>query len=178
MASAGYGNVPVLVSDAMEYLLIAHDASAEWASQFVSLDDAPVAVRYMQNDLANNEFPIPASCAPLHGYDFKVFEEQYPAFLLYSNCAAMGSDWWPRRLCDDGYALRPVAIKPRAEHDFYHLVYLMTRTSAADLIRWSTRFGVCSSIVISNIGIDRHGRGQIGMKEFADNEDANFGANS
>jgi hypothetical protein len=132
VGSAGHADLPVVVSDAQDFMPLSHYASPAWTSRFVSVIDAPEAVAYTGSDSADKEFPILATYYPLHVFEFKDFVAEHPAFLLYSSKGGTGADWWPRKLLHDGYTLRPVAVKPKAEHDYSHRVFLVTRTKDAD----------------------------------------------
>ena len=130
--SAGHGNLPVVVSDVQEFMPLAHYASPEWKKRFVSVVDPSQAVVYTGSDTGDKELPILASYFPLNVYEFHTFAAEHPTFLLYSSHGGLDGDWWPRKLQQDGYTLRPVAVKPRAEHDFFHRVFLVSRTEDAD----------------------------------------------
>jgi hypothetical protein len=60
-------------------------------------------------------------------YDFQPFLAEHPTFLLYSSKGGTGSDWWPRRLKQDGFKLQMVSVMPKELHDFDHRVALVTR---------------------------------------------------
>ena len=130
--SAGHANLPVVISDPQDFMALSHYASTAYSTRFVSVVDAPQAVAYTGSDSADKELPILAAYSPLHVYDFKAFVAEHPEFLLYSGNAGMGGDWWPMRLLHDGYTLRPFAVKPIAEHDFFHRVFLVSRMKDAD----------------------------------------------
>ena len=132
VGTAGHGNLPVVVSGPQDFMPLAHYASPEWKPRFVYVVDPPQAVIYTGIDTADKELPILASYSPLHVCEFQAFVAEYPVFLLYSNTGGAGGDWWIRRLKKDGYTLRPVAIKPPSEHDYYHTVFLVSRTTNAD----------------------------------------------
>jgi hypothetical protein len=132
VASAGHGNLPVVVSGPQEYMPLAYYASPDWATRFVFVVDPPQAAIYTGSDSADKELPILASYSRLHVYDFQPFVQEYPEFLLYSNNSGPSGDWWLRRLKKDGYTLRPVAVRPPSEHDFYHVVFLVSKPTSAD----------------------------------------------
>jgi 4-amino-4-deoxy-L-arabinose transferase-like glycosyltransferase len=129
---AGHEELPVVVSDSHDFMQVAHYASPEWKERFVSVVDAPRAVAYSPSDNADVELAILANYSQLHVYDFRSFVALHPAFLLYSGNGGQGGDWWPGALKDGGYTLRPVAVKPLAEHDYMHRVFLVTSTKRAD----------------------------------------------
>jgi hypothetical protein len=132
VGTAGHADLPVVISDPQVFMTLSHYASPAWSSRFVSVVDAPEAVAYVGTDSADKELPILAAYFPLHVYDFQAFVAEHPAFLLYSNQGGAGGDWWPRKLMHDGYALRPVALKPKEEFDFLHRVFLVSRVKDAD----------------------------------------------
>jgi hypothetical protein len=94
--------------------------------------DAPQAVLYMKNDTADIQLAILRSYSPLPVYDFQAFAAKNPVFLLYSSNGGMDRDWWPRKLQKDGYALRPIVVKPMGDPDYFHRVFLVTRKKDAD----------------------------------------------
>jgi hypothetical protein len=132
VGSAGYESLPVVISDPQDFMPLSHYASPAWRTRFVSVVDAPQAVKYTGSDSADKEFPILASYFPLPVYDFQAFATEHPSFLLYSSSGGAGYDWWPRKLKDDGYTLRPVAVKPKEEFTFSHIVFLVSRSKEAD----------------------------------------------
>jgi hypothetical protein len=127
VSSSGQENLPVVVSDAHDFIQLAHYASPEWKSRFVSIVDVPGAILYMGTDSADAQFLILRSYFPLPIYDFQEFVAKNPVFLLYSSNGGMDRDWWPRKLHDDGYTLRPVAVNPIGSNDFFHRVFLVSR---------------------------------------------------
>lgn len=132
---AGHSDLPVVVSEAHEFMLLSHYASPAWRARFVLVADGPKAVTYTGSDNADIELTVLAGYAPLRVYDFRSFAAEHPDFLLYSSNGGQYADWWPRRLKDDGYTLRPVAVKPLAEHDFLHRVFLVSRTGDSEGVR-------------------------------------------
>jgi hypothetical protein len=121
-ASANYGNLPIVVSDPHDFLQLAHYASPDWAKRFVSVIDIPQAVVYSGSDSADRELAAIRSYSHLQIYDFAPFVVEHPVFLLYSGNGGAGLDWWPPRLLQDGYTLRPLAVK-----DIYHRIFLVSR---------------------------------------------------
>ena len=123
---AGHPDLPIVVSDAIQYLPLAYYSSPEWRNKFLMLVDPPEAVKYAESDSTDIEMKAmrdyPPSGVPLRVYDFAPFAAQHPTFLLYSSNAGFGDDWWGLRLFHDGYKLKSVAMK-----DYWHKVYLVTR---------------------------------------------------
>jgi 4-amino-4-deoxy-L-arabinose transferase-like glycosyltransferase len=132
VSTAGHENLPVVISNAQDFMPLAHYASPGWAPRFVFVVDAPQAVIYTGTDNGDKELPILATYSPLHVYDFQAFVAEHPVFLLYSGNGGTGGDWWPRRLDKDRYTLLQVATKPLADHHYYHTVFLVSRNINAD----------------------------------------------
>jgi hypothetical protein len=120
--SAGYANLPVVLSPAANLLQLAHYAPAESANRFVAIADAEKAIIYSRTDSVDKQLEVLRHYAPLQIYDFKPFVAEHPVFLLYSGGGGAGWDWWPGRLLADGFTLREVAAR-----DVYHKVFLVSR---------------------------------------------------
>ena len=112
---AGYPDMPVVVSDGLEYLAIAHYATPPIAKRFVCLVDVPASLVFADDDVMDKELIILRSFAPLRVWDFADFASQHHAFLLYSSNGSGGDphDWWTARLVRDGYTVRVVAADHR-----------------------------------------------------------------
>jgi len=125
IVSAGYPDLPVVVSDGLEYLPIARYAAPPWSERFVTLVDLSEAVAFAGADTLEKELIVFRSIAPVNVYDFSSFVELHSSFLLYSSSGSRGDphDWWATRLLRDGYALKALAV----DHD--RVIYLVTRTS-------------------------------------------------
>jgi hypothetical protein len=132
VSPSGHEDLPMVVSDAHDFMELAHYAPPQWKSRFVSVVDAPQAVLYMKNDTADIQLAILRTYFPLPVFDFQAFVAKNPVFLLYSSNGGMDRDWWPRRLQKDGYALRPIVVKPMGDHDYFHRVFLVSRKKDAD----------------------------------------------
>jgi hypothetical protein len=126
VTSAGYPDLPVVVSVSHDYLQLAHYASPEWKDRFVSVVDPPEAVLYTGSDLDDKNLQTMRNFAPLHVYDFDKFAADHASFLLYSSNAGLGADWWGVKLFRNGYS-----FKMLAQTDFYHRVFLVTKKDAA-----------------------------------------------
>jgi hypothetical protein len=109
VSSAGYNNLPVVVSNGLEYLPITHYASPGWARRFVGLVDVPGSIAYAESDSVDKNLLILRTCLPLQVYEFSDFVMEHPQFLLYSGETGR-FDWWPRRLVREGYSVRLVAL--------------------------------------------------------------------
>jgi hypothetical protein len=123
VTSAGHPDLPVVISDGLEYLPIAHYATPPWPERFVTLVDAPAALIFAGNDSLDNGLIVLRSFAPLRVYDYSAFALQQHTFLLYSSNGSGRDphDWWPERLSRDGYALKVLAV------DHRRTIYLVTR---------------------------------------------------
>jgi hypothetical protein len=122
--STGYPNLPVMVSDGLEYLPIAHYAAPPWSERFGSLVDVQGSLAFASDNVVDKELIVLRSFAPLHVYDFPASEFQQRSFLLYSSSGSGGDphDWWAARLLQDGHALKALAV------DHSRVIYLVTRT--------------------------------------------------
>lgn len=123
VTSAGHPDLPVVISDGLESLPIAHYATPPWSERFVTLVDAPAALIFAGNDSLDKGLIVLRSFAPLRVYDYKDFALQHATFLLYSSNGSGRDphDWWPERLFRDGYALKVLAV------DHQRTIYLVTR---------------------------------------------------
>ncbi len=115
VGSAGYPDMPVVVSDGLDYLPIAHYATPAMAKRFVCLVDVPASLVYAGDDVMDKELIVLRPFAPLQIPDFVDFASQHHTFLLYTSNGSGGDphDWWVARLLRDGYALRLVAADHR-----------------------------------------------------------------
>jgi 4-amino-4-deoxy-L-arabinose transferase-like glycosyltransferase len=115
VGSAGYADMPVVVSDGGDYLPIAHYATPAMAKRLVCLVDVPASLVYAADDVMDKELIVLRPFAPLQIWDFVDFASQHHAFLLYSSNGSGGDphDWWAARLLRDGYTLRVVAADHR-----------------------------------------------------------------
>jgi hypothetical protein len=106
--AAGYDDLPVVDSDALDYLPLAYYASPELNRRVVILTDAPAAIVYAGSDTADKCLLALRPYLTLQVYDFAAFAGTREEFLLYSDGRQW--DWWPTRLLHDGYALDVVAM--------------------------------------------------------------------
>jgi len=105
---AGRPDLPVVVSDARDYLQLMYYGSPAWVTRLVVLEDAPQAEVYAGSDNVDKQLLILRSYVPLQMYEFHDFASKHPEFLLYSEGTMF--DWWPARLVDDGYVVTLVDI--------------------------------------------------------------------
>ena len=124
---AGHPDLPVVVSDTHDFMRLQHYTNKSWQKRFVLLVDPEQAVIYTGSDTGDKQLAILRQYTNLPIYDFQPFLAEHPAFLLYSSKGGNGSDWWPRRLKQDGFTLRMVSVLPKELFDFYHRVILVTR---------------------------------------------------
>ena len=109
MDAAGHGDLPVIVSDALDYLQLVHYASTPKSLRLAYLADVPAAITYAGTDSADKNLLALQAYLGLHVYDFSEFSKNHREFLVYSNSRPKW-DWWPTRLLHDGYTLELVAM--------------------------------------------------------------------
>jgi hypothetical protein len=105
----GRQDLPVVVSDSLDYLPLAFYASPGFAARLVEVVDPAKEIVYSSTDSVDKQLQVLRLYAPLHVYEFRDFSATHPEFLLYSGAGEW--DWWPARLVDDGYTLRLIAIQ-------------------------------------------------------------------
>ena len=127
VSAAGHPDLPVVISDTHDFMRLQHYTNKSWQQRFVLLVDPEQAVVYSGSDTGDKGLAILRQYTNLPIYDFQPFLAEHPAFLLYSSKGGTGSDWWPRRLKQDGFKLRMVSVLPIELHDYYHRVILVTR---------------------------------------------------
>jgi Dolichyl-phosphate-mannose-protein mannosyltransferase len=108
-----YRDLPVVVSDGLDYLPMAHYALPGQARRFVNLVDPVAAVAYQGSDSVDKDLLVLKSYAPLQLYGFSDFVSEHRMFLLYSRGGLF--DWWPTRLVREGYSLRLVVTDQGAK---------------------------------------------------------------
>jgi hypothetical protein len=106
---AGHADLPLVVSDGVDYLPFVYYAPPELAGRLVDVVDPPNAVAYLGMDSIDKSLIGLRSCYPLRVYDFPAFASEHSTFLLYSSGST--NDWWPRRLANNGYSLEVVAAE-------------------------------------------------------------------
>jgi hypothetical protein len=104
-----YRDLPVVISDGLDYLPIAHYASPEEGRRIVSVVDPAASVTYQGNDILEKSLSILRSYTPLQVQDFPAFAAEHRMFLLYSRGGPF--DWWPGRLVREGYSVRAVVAE-------------------------------------------------------------------
>ncbi len=109
VATAGHGDLPVVISDGIGFLPLAHYADPEWQGRFVCVVDPEQAVKYAGFDTVDKNLMAMRTIAPIRVYDFAAFAAEHSAYLLYSYSSGDTYDWWPTRLAHDGYSLEVAA---------------------------------------------------------------------
>ena len=95
VTAGGHADLPVIVSDAHDFLQLQHYCDPAWRKRFVSVLDPTQAVVYAGNDTADKQLAILRRYTTLPIYDFQPFLAEHPAFLVYSGGGGLGGDWWP-----------------------------------------------------------------------------------
>ena len=106
-------NLPVVISNDINYLPDAYYRPANYSVNFLALIDYRAALAYRQSDSADRALTALAHYLPLNVREFDPFIKQNPRFLLLSS-GDPRRDWLPKRLIDDGYVLRPVGTESGA----------------------------------------------------------------
>jgi hypothetical protein len=119
--SAGHPELPVVVSDGLEYVPLAYYASPDWRKRFLALVDPPESLVYAGSDSVDKALQALQSPLALQVRDFAPFAAEHPAFLLYSSGSGDGFDWWRSRLAHDGYRFQVAAMQGS------RVVYVATR---------------------------------------------------
>jgi uncharacterized membrane protein len=122
--STQYSDLPVVVSDGIDYPSIAHYASPELARRVVAVVDVPAAIAYCGSDSVDLALLDLRSYMPLQVYDFSSFASEHSMFLLYSTNQSQ-FDWWPSRFVRDGDSMTVVALEKNRK---LYLVKLATRS--------------------------------------------------
>jgi hypothetical protein len=117
---SGQLDLPVIVSDGLEYVPLAYYASGSVAKRLTALVDPQQSLAYSGSDSVDNAMLALRCCLPLQVRRFEEFTANNPRFLLYSSDSADNFDWWPSRLVRDGFSLRVLAIEGARK------VYLVT----------------------------------------------------
>jgi Dolichyl-phosphate-mannose-protein mannosyltransferase len=96
-------SLPVVVSDAHQYLPLTRYGSPELQRSLFALVDPPAAVQYVRTDAIGRNLQALRRYVPLRIVDFADFAAKHRTFLLVSSGGPF--DWWPARLADDGHEL-------------------------------------------------------------------------
>ncbi len=103
-------NVPVVVSDELEFLPMWYEADSEFRSHLFYLADAKEQVSAWGSDSATLQLLKLSGYAPVQVQNFSEFAQYHRRFLVVSNGEAR--DYRPRWLVKQGYSLRVIDIEP------------------------------------------------------------------
>jgi hypothetical protein len=110
--SAGHPDLPVVISDGIQFLPIAHYAassgSGEWTKRFVDLVDPAASIADMGDDSVDKGLLALRTCIPLQVLEVEAFAREHPVFLLFSD-GDIDFDRWPTRLTQKGHPLQILA---------------------------------------------------------------------
>jgi hypothetical protein len=104
--------LPILVSDAGEYVGFWHYAPPDLLQRAVTLPNPEGAATYAGADTVDRLVLALRSYAPAGIQYFSTFAMAHSAFLLYSNGSRWA--WWPAKLAHDGYQLELLSLGGRA----------------------------------------------------------------
>lgn len=110
LRQAGHEDLPVVVSNGLEYLSITHYAAPEIAGRLVALVDPAESVAETGNDSLDKGLLGILCCLPIRVYEYADFAALHPIFLLYSD-GDIDFDRWPDRLMRAGNGLNIVAVE-------------------------------------------------------------------
>jgi hypothetical protein len=127
VSAGGHPDLPVVLSDVVEFLPLQHYSDKSWQQRFTAVLDPEQSFVYTGYDTTDKHLAILREFTTLPIYDFQSFLAEHPAFLLYSNNGGLDRDWWPRRLKKDGFKMQNVSVRPKEAHDYFHRVILVTR---------------------------------------------------
>jgi hypothetical protein len=103
-------DLPVVVSDSVAYLPLAHYASPAFARKFVFLVDEHEAVTYMGTDNLDKNLLVLRSYAPFQVDDYSQFTSSHREFLLYVEEPVTRFDWLTWHLSHEA-SLRLMAME-------------------------------------------------------------------
>jgi hypothetical protein len=109
---AGYSNLPVVISDGLVYLQVAHYGSPEWKNRFVYLLDEQKAVQYLGTDSVDKNLVVLRQYMPLETEEFSEFGRAHNEFLLYVEDPRQGFDWLPEYLPTATSSMRVLGSDP------------------------------------------------------------------
>jgi hypothetical protein len=95
---ANESDLPVVISDGLLYLQLAHYASPEWKKRFVYLLDESKAVQYLGTDSIDKNLVVLQQYMPLETQEFSQFARAHREFLLYTGDPKEGFNWLPEYL--------------------------------------------------------------------------------
>jgi|HubBroStandDraft_2_1064218.scaffolds.fasta_scaffold02490_4 hypothetical protein len=109
---ANESDLPVVISDGLLYLQLAHYASPEWKKRFVYLLDEQKAVQYMGTDSIDKNLVVLRQYMPLETEEFSEFGRAHNEFLLYVEDPRQGFDWLPEYLPTATSSMRVLESDP------------------------------------------------------------------
>jgi hypothetical protein len=95
---ANESDLPVVISDGLLYLQLAHYASPEWKKRFVYLLDESKAVQYLDTDSIDKNLVVLRQYMPLETQELSQFTRAHREFLLYVEDPKEGFNWLPEYL--------------------------------------------------------------------------------
>ena len=107
---AGHEDLPIVVSNGLEYLSITHYAPPELAGRLVALVDPAESVAESGNDSLDKGLLGIRCCLPIRVYGYTEFAAQHPRFLVYSD-GDIDFDRWPERLMRKGIGLDILGVE-------------------------------------------------------------------
>lgn len=122
---AGHPDLPVVVSNAGQYVQFVHYFDRQTVNRYVAVVDPPASLTYAGTDLGDRSLIALRPYAPVQVYQFSDFAAKYQQFLLYSNGDETW-DWWPTRLLDDHYTLRLLELQGNQR------LYLVSKSGGRD----------------------------------------------
>jgi hypothetical protein len=123
---AGHPELPVVLSDTHDFMIMQHYADRSWRQRCVILLDPEKAVAYYGSDTGDRQLALLRQYTDLPAYDAQPFLAAHPQFLLYSSGGGLGRDWWPVRFKKEGFQMVNVYVRPKEMHDYFHRVVLVT----------------------------------------------------
>lgn len=109
LTAAGHSDLPLVDSDALDYLPLAYYASPELYRRTLFLVDVPAALIYTGSEIADKCMLALRRYTKLQVSEFNEFTATHSEFLVYSDGRPVW-DWQPGRLLHDGYAFEVVAM--------------------------------------------------------------------
>jgi hypothetical protein len=114
-------DLPVVISDGIDYLPLAHYAQPDLAARLVAFVDPQEAVTRSGSDSVDLNLIVLPTAIPLRVSPYSQFAALHSDFLLYSSQASDGFDWWPARLLQDGHQLTVAAAQQNRTVYLVHL---------------------------------------------------------
>lgn len=106
----GEMDLPVVISDNLQYLPTWYHANGEFKARLFALEDSDKAINATGNDTPSLILITLRDYVSIQAPSFSDFARNHRKFLLYSDGTT--DDYWPRWLTQRGYALRVVSVDP------------------------------------------------------------------